>query len=165
MAGNCGFGALVRFGGGDLRSLVVVVVIGIFAFVTLSGPLAPLRAALFPQGDATGTQGIAHWLSARIGLPPLFFALPVGALAIGWALSHAPLRHKPAMIAWGAAAGLAVVWAFVGTTWLWFGCLTVAVALLARAGGRADGAPVAPDHPPSTSSGLSQVAVDAGGRR
>ena len=53
----------------------------------------------------------------------------------------------------------------VGTTWLWFGCLTVAVALLARAGGRADGAPVAPDHPPSTSSGVEQVAVDAGGRQ
>ena len=29
LAGNCGFGALVRFGGGDLRSLVVVVVMGI----------------------------------------------------------------------------------------------------------------------------------------
>jgi uncharacterized membrane protein YedE/YeeE len=47
MAGNCGFGALVRFGGGDLRSLVVVVVMGIFGFIALSGPLAPLRAAIF----------------------------------------------------------------------------------------------------------------------
>ena len=33
MAGNCGFGALVRFGGGDVRSLVVVVVIGIFSSI------------------------------------------------------------------------------------------------------------------------------------
>ena len=30
LAGNCGFGALVRFGGGDMRSLVIVVVMGIF---------------------------------------------------------------------------------------------------------------------------------------
>ncbi len=119
MAGNCGFGALVRFGGGDLRSLVVVVVIGIFAFVTLSGPLAPLRAAIFPQEDATTTQGIAHWLSGRTGLPPLVFAVVAGLAALSWALVHAPLRRKPSMIAWGIAAGLAVVWCLIGTTWIW----------------------------------------------
>ncbi len=118
LAGNCGFGALVRFGGGDLRSLVVVVVIGIFAFVTLSGPIAPLRAALFPQAEATGPQGIAHWLGARTGLAPMLFAVLAGAAVIAWALGHAPLRRKPAMILWGVATGLAVVWCFVGTTWI-----------------------------------------------
>lgn len=118
LAGNCGFGALVRFGGGDLRSLVVVVVIGIFAFVTMSGLLAPLRTLLFPQGPATGTQGIAHWLSEQSGLPPLVFALPLGGGALAWALSHAPLRARKKQIAWGVAAGLAVVWCFIGTTWV-----------------------------------------------
>ena len=63
MAGNCGFGALVRFGGGDLRSMVVVVVMGIFALATLSGPLAPIRTALFPQEAADGPQGFAHLLA------------------------------------------------------------------------------------------------------
>jgi hypothetical protein len=52
LAGNCGFGALVRFGGGDLRSLVVVK--EIFGLIALSGPLAPLRTLLFPQPDASG---------------------------------------------------------------------------------------------------------------
>ncbi|MCB2117214.1 MAG: YeeE/YedE family protein [Rhodobacteraceae bacterium] len=118
MAGNCGFGALVRFGGGDLRSLVVVVVIGIFAFVTLSGPLAPLRDALFPQGTATGPQGIAHWLAARTGLSPLAFALPVGLALLGSAIAHAPLRRQRVKIVWGAAAGLSVVWCLVATTWI-----------------------------------------------
>ena len=119
MAGNCGFGALVRFGGGDLRSLVVVVVIGIFAFVTLSGPLAPLRAAIFPQEEAVATQGIAHWLSAHTGAPPLIFASTLGLAALIWALVHPPLRRSPAMIAWGIAAGFAVVWCLIGTTWIW----------------------------------------------
>jgi len=118
MAGNCGFGALVRFGGGDLRSLVVVVVLGIFAFVTLSGPLAPLRIMLFPQDDAIAAQGIAHWLSGRTGIAPLAFALPVAALFALWGLSHAPLRQRPGMIGWGVAAGLAVTFCLVGTTWL-----------------------------------------------
>lgn len=117
LAGNCGFGALVRFGGGDLRSLVVVVVMGIAGFVALSGPLAPLRVALFPQPDATGPQGIVQDLG-RIGIPP---ALTISAIALAfliWGLSHAPLRRKPRLMAWAVAAGLAVVWCFLGTSWL-----------------------------------------------
>lgn len=118
LAGNCGFGALVRFGGGDLRSLVVVVVMGIFGFIALSGPLAPLRSALFPQPDATGPQGILHDLG-RLGIPPLAATLLIAALFAFWALSHRGLRQNPRMIAWGVAAGLAVVWCFAGTTWLY----------------------------------------------
>lgn len=117
LAGNCGFGALVRFGGGDLRALVVVVVMAIVGFVALSGPLAPLRVMLFPQPDAVAPQGILNDLGlsgVSAGAAVLVFA----SLAIGWALSHAPLRQRPGMIAWGVAAGLAVVWCFAGTTWL-----------------------------------------------
>jgi uncharacterized membrane protein YedE/YeeE len=118
MAGNCGFGALVRFGGGDLRSLVVVVVMGVFAFVALSGPLAPLRIMLFSQTEAVGPQGIAAGLQALTGLAPLVTA---GALAAGlliWALAHEGLRKSPVRIAWGIAAGLAVVWSLIATSWL-----------------------------------------------
>lgn len=118
MAGNCGFGALVRFGGGDLRALVVVVIMGLAGFVALSGPLAPLRVALFPQTDASGAQDAATVLSGLTGLPPLAIALAVAALALAWGLRSAALRARPAMIAWGGAAGLAVVLAFAGTTWV-----------------------------------------------
>ncbi|MBN2740139.1 MAG: YeeE/YedE family protein [Rhodobacteraceae bacterium] len=119
LAGNCGFGALVRFGGGDLRALVVVVVMGIFAFVTLSGPLAHLRLLIFAQDPASSPQGIAHWLSARSGLPPLVFALPVAAGFLAWGLSYKPLRTDSRRVAWGVAAGLAVVWCLIGTSWLY----------------------------------------------
>ena len=118
LAGNCGFGALVRFGGGDLRSMVVVVVMGIFAFVTLSGPLAPLRAMLFAQEPASGAQGIAHWLSGRMGVSPLMIALPIAALLLIWALSYRPLRTDLRRVIWGVAAGLAVVWCLVATSYL-----------------------------------------------
>ncbi|MDG1282484.1 MAG: YeeE/YedE family protein [Pseudorhodobacter sp.] len=118
MAGNCGFGALVRFGGGDLRSLVVVVVMGVFAFVTLSGPLAPLRQALFAQTEATGPQGITADLGALTGLAPLAIAAILAAGCLIWALSYAPLRRARKQLAWGVAAGLAVVWSFAATTWL-----------------------------------------------
>jgi uncharacterized membrane protein YedE/YeeE len=117
LAGNCGFGALVRFGGGDLRSLVVVVVMGIFGFVALSGPLAPLRVMLFPQPDATGPQGIVHDLG-RLGLPSAVVIVAIAGALLVWALSHAGLRRRPRQMAWGVAAGLAVAWCFAGTTWL-----------------------------------------------
>lgn len=118
MAGNCGFGALVRFGSGDLRSLVVVVVMAIVGFIVLSGPLAPLRVLLFLQPEANGPQGIVHDLGL-MGLPaPVTVAL-IGVSALAWGLGHAPLRARPQMIAWGAAAGLAVSWSFFGTSWLY----------------------------------------------
>ena len=118
MAGNCGFGALVRFGGGDLRSLVVVVVMGIFGFIALSGPLAPLRAALFPQPPASGPQGIVADVNALTGLPASLIVVIIAIAAFVWALSYAPLRGRRDMLAWGVAAGLAVTWCFVGTTWV-----------------------------------------------
>jgi len=117
MAGNCGFGALVRFGGGDMRSLVVVVVMGIFGYIALSGPLAPLRVMLFPQPDAIGPQGIVHDLG-QLGLPPIVVIGTISAGLLAWALSHSGLRQNRRMIAWGVAAGLAVAWSFLGTTWI-----------------------------------------------
>ncbi len=118
MAGNCGFGALVRFGGGDLRSLVVVVVMGIFGFVALSGPLGPLRLALFPQPQANGPQGILHDISSTTGLPGIAATVLIAGAFLAWALSYQPLRTSPRTIAWGVAAGAAVVWCFAGTTWV-----------------------------------------------
>lgn len=118
MAGNCGFGALVRFGGGDLRSLVVVVVMGVFAFVALSGPLAPLRIALFAQDPATGPQGIAATVQSLTGLAPIVTAGVIALGLLAWALAHKGLRGSPRQLAWGVAAGLAVVWSFSATSWL-----------------------------------------------
>jgi hypothetical protein len=118
MAGNCGFGALVRFGGGDLRSLVVVVVMGIFGFITLSGPLAPLRVALFEQVESGDPRGIVHDL-AGIGIPP---AVTVAGFAVGflvWALAYGPLRARRGDIGWAVVSGLAVVFCFWGTSWVY----------------------------------------------
>jgi len=114
LAGNCGFGALVRFGGGDLRSLVVVVVMAIFGFATLAGPLAPLRIALFPQTETALPQG----LPALAGGAILPLALMIAAACLAWALAHAPLRRARGELAWGVVAGLSVVWCLAAMTWL-----------------------------------------------
>lgn len=115
MAGNCGFGALARFGGGDLRALVVVVVIAIFGFVTLNGPLAPLRVALFPQEASDGIQSYAGLIG---GLSPLWVACAISVALVLWALAYEPLRSSGSQIFWAIAAGLAIVSGLWGTAWL-----------------------------------------------
>ncbi|SIS49288.1 YeeE/YedE family protein [Phaeovulum vinaykumarii] len=117
LAGNCGFGALVRFGGGDLRSLVIVGVMGIVGFMALSGPLAPLRVQLFPQEAALVPHDMAHDLGAALGLAPGLVALALGAGLVLFALAHAPFRVAHGHVGWGVAAGLAVAWCLAGTSW------------------------------------------------
>lgn len=114
LAGNCGFGALIRFGGGDLRSLAVVLVMGLTGFAVLAGPLAPLRLTLFPVEPAAGPQG-PMVLMGGAALP---LALILAAALLVWALAYAPLRRARAEIGWGALVGLSVVWCLAGLTWL-----------------------------------------------
>ena len=119
IAGNCGYGALARLGGGDLRSFVIVLVMGLSALITLSGPLAWLRVAVFPEPAATGTPpGIAHGLGALTGVSPVIFGLGLGGLILAFALRSPLLRAAPAAIAWGTVVGLSVVLAWAGTQWL-----------------------------------------------
>lgn len=115
LAGNCGFGALARAGGGDIRALIVAVVMGISGFFVLSGPAAPLRLWLFPQDFDAPPQGILHD-AAQLGLSPVVVVLLLFLGLLGWALSCAPLRHSPRMILWGVVAGLAVTFAFWSTS-------------------------------------------------
>ena len=118
LAGNCGFGALARLGGGDLRSFVIVVVMGLAAYVTLSGPLAPLRVWLFPPSEAAAVQGLAHLLGGASGLSPVAIGLAVGAFLLIAACASRALVAKPAAVVWALAVGLAVVSGWAGTAWV-----------------------------------------------
>src|SRR6202012_3541614 len=58
LSNGCGSRALVLLGRGNLRSFVVVIVLGIFAEMTLKGLIAPARIA-----GVTLTQVTTKWLS------------------------------------------------------------------------------------------------------
>ncbi|WP_323763885.1 YeeE/YedE family protein [Marinovum sp.] len=120
ISGNCGFGALARLGGGDLRSFVIVPVTGVSAYVALSGPLATLRLALFPvvEADAQALPGIAHGLAALTGLPVAPIGLAIGMTILALVAAPRHVHRAPSTLVWGAVVGLAVVLAWAGTSWV-----------------------------------------------
>lgn len=119
LAGNCGFGALARVGGGDFRSFVIVLVLGLSAYFVLSGPLAALRVWAFPVAPPAGqTPGVAHVLSGMTGLPVTLIGIAIGAALLVGALSSRRFLHSPNMIFWSAIVGLSVVGAWIGTSWV-----------------------------------------------
>jgi hypothetical protein len=73
-AGGCTSRNLVRAGAGDLRSLIVIIVVGIFSYMTIGGLIGPLRAELqdATQIDLTAvgpaTQGMDTLLAQFTGL-------------------------------------------------------------------------------------------------
>lgn len=120
IAGNCGFGALARLGGGDLRSFVIVLVTGISAYFFMSGPLAELRVVLFPQDLIGGaiSPGFAHVAAATTGLPLAWLGVLIGLAILLFTLKSASFRREPTLLFWGAVVGLAVPMAWAGTSWL-----------------------------------------------
>ncbi len=114
--GNCAFSNLARIGSGDLRALVSVIIIAIFSFMTLGGPLAELRVLLFPEAASQETQGIAHLLASITSLPVFLFAGVIAIALIIWGLLDRDLREAPQSIFWAVMVGLAVVSGWWGTS-------------------------------------------------
>ncbi|MBO6868869.1 MAG: YeeE/YedE family protein, partial [Thalassococcus sp.] len=110
LAGNCGFGALARVGGGDFRSFVIVLIMGLSAYAVLSGPLAGLRLTLFPVHSVENIPaGIAHSLGGALGISVTAIGVLIGAAILISALANRSFLQKPQMIFWAAVAGLAVL--------------------------------------------------------
>jgi uncharacterized protein len=119
LSGNCGYGALARLGGGDLRSFLIVIVMGLSAYIVMSGPLAHARVWLFPvETGATSPQGLSQYLQSGFGVEPVVTGLAVGGLIIVFALCNSAFRRSPVQIFWGAVVGLAIVSGWIGTYWI-----------------------------------------------
>ena len=119
LSGNCGYGALARLGGGDLRSLVIVIVMGLSAYVVMSGPLAHARVWLFPaEVDAVNPQGLSQIVFEEFGISYAFTGSVVGAILILIALSSKDMRRSSGHIFWGTIVGLAIVSGWIGTYWI-----------------------------------------------
>lgn len=119
LAGNCGYGALARIGGGDLRAFIIILVMGISAYMAISGPTAYLRVLLFPVQPASGYQaGIAHVLGRASGTGPLIWALLIALVFVALALRGRRFRRDGRLVFWSVAVGLAVAGGWAATGWL-----------------------------------------------
>ncbi len=118
LSGNCGYGALARLGGGDLRSFVIVLVMGLSAYFVMSGPLAQIRVWLFPvETGASTPQGFSQLASAA-GISPLITGVAIGGVLLAVALANADMRRSYRHVFWGTVVGLAVASGWVGTYWV-----------------------------------------------
>jgi len=119
LAGNCGYGALARLGGGDLRSLLIVLTMGISAYVTLGGPLSGLRILAFGESEpSTQVQTFAHSLSKLTGTSTEIVGTTLGLTMLISTLLSRQMRNSVGHIFWGAVAGLAIVLGWAGTQWI-----------------------------------------------
>lgn len=119
ISGNCGFGALARLGGGDLRAFVIVLVTGIATYVALSGPLAATRVWLFPVTDAGSVlPGVAHQLAAWSGGNATWFGLAMGIVILCLVILPRHVHRSAPTLFWGGIAGLAIVLGWAGTSWV-----------------------------------------------
>lgn len=122
LSNGCGSRALVLLGRGNLRSFVVVIVLGIAAQMTLKGLIAPARIALVQASQTTvnanslpsllATLGVAEAVSRALAAAAVVLALVLFAFA------HPAFRRAPGQIAAGVIVGLLVAGGWYVTGYL-----------------------------------------------
>jgi hypothetical protein len=122
LANGCGSRALVLLGRGNLRSFVVVIVLGIAAQMTLKGLIAPARIALLQASQATPKLVSLPALLSTLGISEAFArtlaaSVIAGALII-FAFAHAPFQRAWGQIAAGLTIGLLVAAGWFATGYL-----------------------------------------------
>jgi uncharacterized membrane protein YedE/YeeE len=122
LANGCGSRALVLLGRGNLRSFVVVIVLGITAQMTLKGLVAPARIFLLQASQTTPKIISLPALVSLAGLTENFArtlaaSVIAGALII-FAFAHAPFHRSWGQIAAGFAVGLLVTAGWFATGYL-----------------------------------------------
>ena len=121
LVGTCGFGAAVRLGGGSLRSLVVLIVLGLAALSAQRGLIGQARVVIVDDMaldlSFAGDQSLGSIASALTGLDlrlPVAGAVVLALLA--WVFTSRGFRRKSGSIATGIIIGLVIAFGWFATT-------------------------------------------------
>ena len=128
LGSGCGQKTLIRVGGGNLKSLVVLLVMAISAYMTLRGVLALLRLEIngpttidLQNSDLT-TQGIPELISHFVGLSPAtsttLIACIIGGGMLLFALKDRKVWTTFDNLLAGVGIGLIIVFAWYTTGFL-----------------------------------------------
>ena len=122
-AGGCPSRNLSRAGGGDLRALLTLVVVGLVAYMAIGGIFGPARAALEQATSfalPTPTQSIGDLASRALGMSASTARMIVTGVIVAAALVYcfkdAAFRSSPVHVWSGIGVGLCVAagWALTG---------------------------------------------------
>ena len=125
-AGGCASKNLARVGGGDLRALVTLIVMGLVAYMAIGGIIGPVRAWLEQSTSISlasaklTSQGLGAFLGAGAGLRQptanLLAAAAVSLAGFYYCFSDKAFRTSGVHIASGVGIGLCVIagWALTG---------------------------------------------------
>ncbi|HEX7043579.1 MAG TPA: YeeE/YedE family protein [Burkholderiales bacterium] len=120
LGSGCGQRTLVRLGGGNLKSLVVLLVLGFTAYMTLRGLLALVRVHTVERTNVDlaaygmADQSLASFLAKLTGSTPgtgfaTALAVVVGLGLLAFVFSSASFRRRADQIVSGLVIGLCVV--------------------------------------------------------
>lgn len=120
LVGTCAFGSIIRLGGGDLRSLIILLIFGLAAYTTLRGGLSGFRigviesfALSFPPPGRSDLPGVVEgWAGVDLRF---WIAAVAAAGLIMAALLDKRLRRTPRLVTGGAVLGLGVAAGWAAT--------------------------------------------------
>jgi uncharacterized membrane protein YedE/YeeE len=107
LASGCGSKTLIRIGGGNLKSLVVFLVAGIAAYMTLRGLFGAFRVGVLEKASVTFATG--QDLPSLLGAARLWIALAAGGALVAYAYASRDFRSSFDNTLGGVVTGLVVV--------------------------------------------------------
>lgn len=123
LVGTCGFGALVRTGGGSLNSAVVLIVLGLSALGAQRGLMAQLRIVTVDNvavdlSSGPGDQSLGSLLSWLTGSDlSIATAVVVTLLLLAWVFRDPSFRKQYGSIATAGVIGSAIAFGWFVTTY------------------------------------------------
>jgi uncharacterized membrane protein YedE/YeeE len=122
LSNGCGSRALVLLGRGNLRSLVVVIVLGISAQMALKGLIAPARIAVLQVSQASPKILSLPALLSVLGVHETYTRMLASSVISGaliiFAFAHAPFQRAWGQIATGIIVGLLIAAGWFATGYI-----------------------------------------------
>ena len=121
LVGTCGFGAIVRLGGGNLRALVVLTGIGLAAIAAQRGITGHFRVAVIEPLSIDlswiGSLSLGALASKATGVAMDYpLALIIGGSALMWIFASAAFRRDRGKIVAGTVIGLCISAGWLATS-------------------------------------------------
>jgi hypothetical protein len=122
LVGTCGFGALVRLGGGSLRSLVALIVLGLAALATQRGLLALARTRIVDEAAIdlgfADDQSLGSLVSAVSGFDArALTAVTVVVLLLAWVFRDRRYRRNYRGMLAALTMGSVIAFGWLATSW------------------------------------------------